>query len=181
MNKEDKNIFLRSNEVQEIMSEIPGRIIRWGTTIIFIIIAVLLVGSYFFKYPDVVKAEIIVSAQKSPSIESSSNKYIVGKALLPAFGSGKVHIGQMVNVRLNNYPYQEFGYIKGIVKSVYNVQFPEGRYVAEISFTEGLITNYNITIPAFGTYLGNAEIITTDISLLERIIRPIRRIIKKHF
>lgn len=42
----------------------------------------------------------------------------VGTALLPLQGSGKVKAGQRVNLRLNNYPDQEFGYVKGKVKSV---------------------------------------------------------------
>lgn len=37
----------------------------------------------------------------------------VGTALLPLQGSGKVKAGQRVNLRLNNYPDQEFGYVRG--------------------------------------------------------------------
>lgn len=115
------------------------------------------------------------------TVVSSGQTEPVGKALLPTLGSGKVKAGQMVHVRLNNFPDQEFGYIEGIVRSVSNVPLPDGKYVAEISFPKGLKTNYTITIPANGTLLGNAEIITDDIRLLERIIMPVRRIVKKHF
>ncbi len=43
---------------------------------------------------------------------------MLGKALLPLQGSGKVHVGQRVHIRLNNYPDQEFGYVKGQVASI---------------------------------------------------------------
>ncbi|RPI73665.1 MAG: biotin/lipoyl-binding protein, partial [Desulfobacteraceae bacterium] len=58
--------FSHSEEVQDILGYIPGRIIRWGITIIFLIIAGFLVFSWFFKYPDLISAPIIVSNENSP-------------------------------------------------------------------------------------------------------------------
>ena len=49
-----KEIELRSEEVQEVMGQIPAWIVRWGITILFIVVLALLVGSYFFRYPDVI-------------------------------------------------------------------------------------------------------------------------------
>jgi multidrug resistance efflux pump len=105
----------------------------------------------------------------------------IGKALLPSLGSGKVKVGQMVHARLNNYPDQEFGFVNGIVRSVSNVPSPDGKYVVEISFPKGLTTNYGIKIPVTGTLVGNAEIITNDKNLLERIFLPAKRLVKEHF
>lgn len=47
------------------------------------------------------------------TIQPSDSSRVLGKALLPLQGSGKVHVGQRVHIRLNNYPDQEFGYVKG--------------------------------------------------------------------
>ena len=47
--EEGKEIELRSEEVQEVMGQIPAWIVRWGITILFIVVLVLLVGSYFFR------------------------------------------------------------------------------------------------------------------------------------
>ena len=58
-----KDIELRSEEVQEVMGQIPAWIVRWGITILFIVVLVLLVGSYFFRYPDVVTTEMILTSQ----------------------------------------------------------------------------------------------------------------------
>ena len=55
--KEYKEIELRSEEVQEVMSHVPVWILRWGITVLFCIVIILLIGSYLFKYPDVVEAE----------------------------------------------------------------------------------------------------------------------------
>ena len=62
-----ENIELRSESVQEILGRPPRWIIRWGISIIFIIVAGLVVGSYFFKYPDVLTATITVIKEILPT------------------------------------------------------------------------------------------------------------------
>jgi HlyD family secretion protein len=66
MEEELTNIELRSEEVQEILGRPPRWIICWGITVIFIVIAGLFVGSYFFKYPEVIAAPIIVTTENLP-------------------------------------------------------------------------------------------------------------------
>lgn len=61
--KEGKEIELRSEEVQEVMGQIPARIVRWGITLLFIVVLALLVGSYFFKYPDVITTEMTLTSR----------------------------------------------------------------------------------------------------------------------
>jgi len=56
MENERKDIELRSEEVQEVMGQIPAWIVRWGITLLFLVVVALLVGSCFFKYPDVITA-----------------------------------------------------------------------------------------------------------------------------
>lgn len=61
-------IELRSEEVQEIMGQVPPWILRCGITLIAILTGALILGSCLFKYPDVLTAEIQVTTQ-SPPIE----------------------------------------------------------------------------------------------------------------
>ena len=42
--KEYKEIELRSEEVQEVMSHVPVWILRWGITVLFCIVIILLIG-----------------------------------------------------------------------------------------------------------------------------------------
>lgn len=66
--KTDKEIEIRSEEVQEVMGQIPSRIVRWGITILFIVVLALVVGSFFFKYPDVITTEMTLTGQ-SPAVQ----------------------------------------------------------------------------------------------------------------
>ena len=55
-----------SEEVDEIMSFIPNRIIRWGLTVIFALFFALLMGSYFFKSPEIIRAPMILTKKNPP-------------------------------------------------------------------------------------------------------------------
>jgi len=50
----------------------------------------------------------------------------------------------------------------------------------EVSFPEGLTTNYGNTLPFTQEMQGTAEIITEDIRLLERFFQPIQALIQQH-
>ena len=64
---EIEEINLRSDEVQEILTRPPGWLVRWGITVLFIIIICLFTGSYFFKYPDTINASIIITSENLPA------------------------------------------------------------------------------------------------------------------
>lgn len=71
---EEKDIELRSEEVQEILGTIPSWILRWGITTLFAIVVVLLLGTWFFKYPDTIQATMVLTGETPPaSIVSKTN------------------------------------------------------------------------------------------------------------
>lgn len=74
----DKNskIELRSEEVQEIMGQIPSWILRWGITVIGMVLFGLFLGSYFFKYPDILIAPVVITSSSTPV---ELNAYATGK------------------------------------------------------------------------------------------------------
>lgn len=101
-----------------------------------------------------------------------------GKAMLPVQGAGKVKPGQRVNVRINNFPDQEFGYLIGKVESISSVPTAEGFYVVEVDFPGGMETNYRKTLPITQQMLGSADIITDDLRLMERFFMPVKKVLK---
>ncbi len=59
-------LAIRSEEVQEIITHMPGGLIRWGIGLIFFLFIVLLSISWFVKYPDVIKAKVVVTTDPAP-------------------------------------------------------------------------------------------------------------------
>lgn len=71
------NIELRSESVQDILTQPPHWIIRWGNTMIFIILLLILVMSYIIKYPEFIPAPVIVTSQNPPEkLEARINSKI---------------------------------------------------------------------------------------------------------
>lgn len=71
------NIELRSESVQDILTQPPHWMIRWGNTIIFLILVLILIMSYVIKYPEFIPAPIIVTSQNPPEkLEARTNSKI---------------------------------------------------------------------------------------------------------
>jgi len=108
---------------------------------------------------------------------------IIGKITLPPQGAGKVEVGQEVNVKFDNFPYMEYGYIRVNINNISLVPIDNGQgtkaYILEVEFPEELITNYGKTLTFSQEMMGTAEIITQDLRLIDRLLNPIRAVIKK--
>jgi multidrug efflux pump subunit AcrA (membrane-fusion protein) len=60
------NGLLRSMEVNEIISNKPGFLVRWGVSIFFLILLLLVFITYFIQYPDVVAAKAKLTSINAP-------------------------------------------------------------------------------------------------------------------
>ena len=71
------NLELRSESVQDILTRPPHWMIRWGNTIIFGCLTMVLLMSYFIKYPEFIPAPVIVTSQNPPEkIQARTNSKI---------------------------------------------------------------------------------------------------------
>lgn len=71
------NIELRSESVQDILTQPPHWMIRWGNTIIFLILVLILIMSYVIRYPEFIPAPIVVTSQNPPEkLEARTNAKI---------------------------------------------------------------------------------------------------------
>lgn len=57
---------IRSDEVQEIISAVPSWMIRWGITLIFGLILMLIALSWFIKYPDIIFGNATLTTLEPP-------------------------------------------------------------------------------------------------------------------
>lgn len=57
---------LRSEEVQELITKVPSWLIRWGTTVVFIVLILVLLGTWLIHYPDLVHASFKLTSANAP-------------------------------------------------------------------------------------------------------------------
>lgn len=102
------------------------------------------------------------------------NSSYYAEALIPQYNFGKLKTGQEVLLKFPAYPWQEFGSVKGKIEFINAIPTDSG-YLAKISFTNGLVTNYEKSIQYRTGLTAQAEIITADLRLTERFINTLRK------
>ncbi|MCT4624342.1 MAG: HlyD family secretion protein [Schleiferiaceae bacterium] len=103
---------------------------------------------------------------------------LIGWVDVTSDGYGKIKKGQMVNVRLNNYPFHEYGLLVGEVEKVGQIPV-NGFYQVGISFPKGLTTTYNYQLDFSPELLGTAEIVTEKKRLIERFFDSFIKLLKR--
>ncbi len=124
------------------------------------------------------KNQTIVAGDNVFSIIPTKQKGYVGKVKAPALNSGKIKVGQNVNIRLANYPDREFGILKGQVKNISLIPDKDGNILLDVQLQAGLQTSHKKQIPFQQEMKGTAEIITKDLRLIERVFYQFRSLYK---
>jgi HlyD family secretion protein len=166
-------------QLQSLVSQLKTEIQSWELT--YVLKAPIDGKITFTNYWTV--NQNIQAGEEVFTIIPAGNFQLIGKASLPLARSGKVKIGQKVNIRLENFPENEFGILRGIVQNISLVPTQSGEsvyYTLEISLPDKLLTTYKKELPYLPNMQGQADIITDDISLLERFILPVKKIITEN-
>jgi multidrug resistance efflux pump len=99
-----------------------------------------------------------------------SRTRLLGRIELGQQSSGKVLVGQRVNVMLDGYPFREFGVLCGTVQSIAPIS-QGGAYVVHVSFSgDELQSSFGRRFEFKDGMQGSADIITDDLRLIERIL-----------
>ena len=112
------------------------------------------------------------------TIIPDKSESFIGKIKAPAANSGKIKEGQRVQIKLLNYPSDEFGELNGRVKSISSVPDADGNYLIDVLLPQELVTTYGKSIAFKQEMQGTADIITEDLRLIERFFYQLKNIIK---
>lgn len=113
------------------------------------------------------------------TIIPTENSSFIAKLKTPAQNSGKLKVGQDVNIKLENYPDNEFGVLSGTVKRISPIPNKDGLYILDVKLPETLITSYKKEIDFKQEMRGAAEIITEDLRLIERFFYQFKQVLKR--
>jgi multidrug resistance efflux pump len=161
-------------ELNESIQHLKLQIETWEQT--YLLIAPFDGIVSLFNYWNVNQA--ISQGDEVVSIVPSEKQEVIGKLILPLQNSGKLKTGQLVNVKLNNYPYQEYGMLKGVVRNI-SVIPQKQNYSVEIALPEQLTTSYQKKLEYKEEMQGTAEIVTEELTLFQRLFYQFRKLIKK--
>ena len=122
--------------------------------------------------------QFVNAGDKVFAIVSHQPGQLIGKIKVPASGSGKIQIGQKVNIKVAGYPYLEYGFLKAETKGI-SLVANNDYYMVEVEFPKGLHSTVNKDLKFTGEMNGTAEIITENRSMIERIYTPLKLLAKK--
>lgn len=106
---------------------------------------------------------------------------ISGRILAPAIGLGKIEPGQQVNIKVDNYPFMEYGILSGSVLSISKIPVVSEQgtfYPVNVDLPDKLVTNYNRELSYSLQMQGNAEIIIQNRRVIELLIEPLSSMFK---
>lgn len=159
----DPKFVRHSDEMQDIITAVPGRLIRWGMFLFFVVFVMIISLAWFIHFPDLVKTSLRVTQ--------------VPLAEMPVAQSDvqKVRSGQQVLIRLKTYPFEQYGIVKGTVKSISASLDSAGNFTAAVSIdTHGI----NSAIQLKPGMLADAEVVTQDVSVFKRVTGNIFKSVK---
>ncbi|MGW8121119.1 HlyD family secretion protein [Roseivirga echinicomitans] len=158
------------NRIQELITLLENYITRWKTEFT---IRAPIAGN--LDYSGRIKVnQLINSGDQIFAIIPASEQFET-LVELPAQGFGKVQVGQKVKLKLDNYPYNEYGFVNGSISSL--ASLPNGDvYQVQVALDNGLITSYNSQLEYSPEMTATAEVITEDLRLIERLFNSLRSI-----
>lgn len=106
-------------------------------------------------------------------------KGYIGKLKAPALNSGKIQVGQEVNIRLTNFPDSQYGMLNGKIKNISLTPDKDGNLWIDVVLPKKLETSYHKTIPFQQEMSGSAEIVTEDLRLTERLLYQFRDVFRR--
>ena len=123
--------------------------------------------------------QTVMKDERVVTIVPNDTMRVIGKMYITSANFGKVRENQMVNIKLNSFPYMEYGILKGKIKSIAGVPTQEKGYMAEVELPYGLVTTYHKSLSLIQQTDGIGEIIIKDLNLMQRLLQPIRALFDK--
>jgi len=165
---------IRSPELQEVMSGIPGSFLKWGLFLFFAIILAILGVTWFINYPNIVTAPVTITTYNSPaSLIAKSNGNI---SKLFVVNEEDITINKPVALIENQAEWNDVIAVIGLIDSLKEIidwenevkifETPVGLTLGEIQSAWLQFVN---AFQKFGEYIGQAYI-QSKLLLLEKQI-----------
>jgi multidrug resistance efflux pump len=158
MPQNNRDIEIRSEEVQEILTRVPSWMIRWGNTLFFLLIVMLLFITWFVKYPDVINAEAIITTEIPPQKEYARTTGKIDTLFVK--DTQHVIVNQPLGIIENAANYTDVFFLKSIIDTLTiqkkSFEFPIDKL--PILFLGSIETSFSLFENNYLKYLLNKEL-----------------------
>ena len=109
-------IDTNSEQIREILAKQPGFVLKWGISVIFIAVFLMLLATWIIKYPDIIHSEVILTTENPPQKEYAK---VTGKIdTIFVSDSDNVHNQQPLAILENTANYKDVFFLKSILDTI---------------------------------------------------------------
>ena len=170
-----KSQFEYREDIKRSITLIESSLMDWEMN--FVLEAPITGKLYFTKQ---ISDNQFVNANEEMFLIVPANQRFVCIVDIPSVGFGKVKEGQRVRIKLDNYPFYEFGQLPGKVVGIPVIPFASAAAGSENIHYRVLVdiegdnrTSYNKILAFKPEMQGTAEILTDELSLLQRFFNRV--------
>jgi len=149
---------IHSEQIREILGKQPNIFLRWGITIIFIVITLMFLATWFIKYPDIITSDAIITTEIPPQKEYAR---ITGKIDTIFVSDGQeIKKNSSLAIIENTANYRDVFFLKSIIDTI-KVQKEDFSFPIEkmpILFLGDIGTSYSLFENNYLEFLLNKEL-----------------------
>jgi len=142
------------------------------------------IQQYVLTAPEEGKVLFVSSLQENEMISNGQGLFYVqppqtrfyAELMAGQKGLGKIKAGQKVMIKVESYPSEEFGYINGAVNYISSLPNRSDSFLIKVNLPKGLQTNYNKEIFFRNDLLAQAEIVTDNRKLFDRLLGQLKQL-----
>ncbi len=172
-NSDLKNVSIQEAELIQTRQDLLNEISEWEESFLLKspIEGRLSYNDVWGQFQNVKSGEVVFT------VVPNNRQNLIGKCNIPIKNSGKIREDQKVLLKLENFPYREWGTVKASVGSISQVPGTgeKSGYVVYLNI-EDLNTSYGKKLEFNQELLGTAEIILEEVTVLERLFYQFRHV-----
>ena len=129
------------------------------------------------SFAGIIQQNQVLQAGQEVFYINPGNSNFYGQMAIPQNSMGKVKENQAVLIKLRSYPFEEYGMIRGKIKVINEVPYKDSVFLSKVVFSLKNTTDLKKPVHLKQGMLADAEIITEDATILQRVSRSLIKVV----
>jgi multidrug efflux pump subunit AcrA (membrane-fusion protein) len=128
-------------------------------------------------YSGIIQENQVLTPNQEIFYINPGNEQFFGEMEIPQNNMGKVREGQQVLIKLKSYPFEEYGILRGRIKYIADIPYKDSVFISKVDFNIKNTSDMRKPIRLKQGMMADAEIVTQDATILQRISRSVLKAI----
>ncbi len=129
------------------------------------------------SFAGIIQENQFLNASQEVFYVNPGNEAFFGEMSISQNNMGKVREGQEVLVKLRSYPFEEYGMVRGQIKYISDVPYKDSVFISKVEFKIKNSSDLKKSIHLKQGMMADAEIITQNATIFQRLTRSLFKII----